>query len=103
MVDGTYDVKLDTPMGEQRGTLQLKREGDTVSGSLSAMGKRLALKEGSAHDAASGVELFFKGTLSVLFQRIPYACGAMLSPDGTLDGTVSTEFGDFKLTGARRA
>ena len=103
MVDGTYDVQLETPMGDKRGALLLRRAGDSVTGSLSAMGKRVALQDGTARDGDAGVELFFKGTLSVLFQRIPYACGAMLSPDGTLDGTVSTEFGDFKLTGARRA
>ena len=33
--EGTWNVTMNTPMGEQPGTLTLKQDGDSLSGALS--------------------------------------------------------------------
>lgn len=46
-VDGTYEVTIKTPMGDQNATLKLKTEGDTLTGTLeSAMTGVAEITEG---------------------------------------------------------
>ena len=46
-VDGTWKITVDTPMGAQEGTLTLKAEGSTLSGSQqSSTGGTMAVQNG---------------------------------------------------------
>lgn len=49
-VDGTYNITVHTPMGDQKSKLNLKTEGNSLSGSL--------------EDAMSGVTEFMGGTVN---------------------------------------
>ena len=103
MVDGSYDITLETPAGEQAGRLELKQAADgSVSGALEATGKSLALSDGAVVAGDGGAtRVSFTGALSVLFQKVPFTCTADIDAAGALTGSVATEFGDFKVLGQR--
>ena len=75
-VDGTYNIELETPMGNRPGTLTLKADGDSLSGSFDGgMGGAQSFSGGtvSGDDVAwkisvSGqmgqMELAFKGKVT---------------------------------------
>lgn len=45
-VDGQYEVTTKTPMGDQKGTLTLKTDGNSLSGSIAGAQGTLDLAEG---------------------------------------------------------
>jgi hypothetical protein len=74
-IDGTYNIEMSTPMGAQTGTLTLKTDGDSLSGSFSGARGEQSFSGGtvSGDDAAWTIEvsgpmgqmkLEFKGTVS---------------------------------------
>ena len=46
--DGTWSTTMNTPMGAQQGTLELKTDGSTLTGTLSGAQGTIELKDGSA-------------------------------------------------------
>ncbi|MEM9014596.1 MAG: hypothetical protein AAGB02_05760 [Pseudomonadota bacterium] len=45
-IDGKYDLVMKTPMGEQKGVIDIKQEGDAVTGQMSAQGNSTAIEDG---------------------------------------------------------
>ena len=45
--DGTWNTTMNTPMGAQQGTLELKTDGGTLTGTLSGAQGTIELKEGT--------------------------------------------------------
>jgi hypothetical protein len=46
-VDGKWNLKIKTPMGEQSGTLDLKAEGSTLAGTMSGNMGAVSIENGS--------------------------------------------------------
>ena len=46
--DGTWNTTMNTPMGAQQGTLELKTDGGTLTGTLSGAQGTIELKDGTA-------------------------------------------------------
>ncbi len=46
--DGTWNTTMNTPMGAQQGTLELKTDGSTLTGTLSGAQGTIELKDGTA-------------------------------------------------------
>ncbi len=49
-IDGKYDVTTKTPMGDQKGTLTLVTDGNSLSGSLSGDQGSIDLADGAIND-----------------------------------------------------
>ena len=55
-VDGTWNLTIDTPMGERKSTLVLRSAGNTLEGSQSAEGQSADIFEGTvAGNDADGI------------------------------------------------
>ncbi len=50
MVDGTYQIAIDTPMGKQESKLTLKTEGNKLSGSMESPFGTMEFKDGTVKD-----------------------------------------------------
>ena len=46
MIDGTFEITAETPMGPKTGTAVLHTEGETLTGIMSALGLELAIENG---------------------------------------------------------
>ena len=45
MIDGTYKIQMDSPVGAKEGTAVLITSGEKLTGSLTAMGVQIHLSE----------------------------------------------------------
>jgi hypothetical protein len=84
--DGTWKVTLQTPMGAQEGTLELREDGATLTGTMTAAAapEPMAITDG----AVDGNSVTWKAALT---QPMPIT----LEFSGTVDG--DTIAGDVKL------
>lgn len=103
-VDGTYDIELDTPLGRKKGTLVLGRaSGDTLSGTLKALGKTQVLRGQLVSEGADGCACVrFTGSISVMFQKLDFTCKATIAADGSVAGVAEAQGGSLDLVGRRR-
>lgn len=95
-IDGNWEVSMNTPMGEQTGTLALKSDGNTLSGKV---------------DTAMGSEEFDNGTVSGndlewsidISKPMPMTLNFKATVDGDdMTGNVGLGmFGSAPLTGKR--
>lgn len=94
--DGTWNLTLDTPMGERRSTLTLSTAGGSLTGTQEAEGNTTEISEGSA----SGDSVSWKVAIT---NPMPLT----LTFTGTVDGNTMTGqadtgmFGSFTFQGTR--
>jgi hypothetical protein len=94
--DGNWDLVVSTPMGERRGTLSLKAEGGTLTGSQTADGNTAEIFDGTVN----GNQLAWKVSIS---DPMPLT----LEFNGTVDGNELTgsvmlgNFGSSSFSGTR--
>ena len=94
--DGTWNLTMDTPMGERRSTLTLSTSGGTLTGKQEAEGNTTDIAEGSLN----GNNLSWKVSIT---NPMPLT----LTFNGTVDannltGTADTGmFGSFRFQGTR--
>jgi hypothetical protein len=94
--DGTWNLTLQTPMGERRSTLTLSTAGGTLTGSQEAEGNTTEISEGSA----SGDSVSWKVSIT---NPMPLT----LTFNGTVSGSSLTGnadtgmFGSFPFEGTR--
>lgn len=95
-VDGTWNLTMETPMGERKSTLTLKASGGTLTGSQEAEGQTTDIVEGSAN----GNELSWKVSIS---NPMPLTLTFSASVNGnTISGNADTGmFGSFPFEGSR--
>lgn len=96
MIDGTYGIMMQTPIGQVRGVLTLKTNGEQLSGILKAMGKQHPFSGGNVQGEACAFSSVFQTPLGT----IP------LSVKGTVHGdifraTARTQWGMITATGKR--
>ncbi len=50
MIDGTYKIQMDSPVGAKEGTAVLITSGEKLTGSLTAMGVQIDIENGKVTD-----------------------------------------------------
>lgn len=95
-VDGTWNLTMETPMGERRSKLTLKSSGGTLTGTQEAEGNTTEIFEGSVNgdDASWKVSITNPMPLTLTFN-------GSVSGD-TISGQADTGmFGSFPFQGTR--
>jgi hypothetical protein len=94
--DGTWNLTMDTPMGERRSTLTLSTSGGTLTGKQEAEGNTTDIAEGSAN----GNNLSWKVSIT---NPMPLTLTFNGTVEGNnLTGTADTGmFGSFPFQGTR--
>jgi hypothetical protein len=95
-VDGKYEIVVQSPMGPQPSTLELKTDGTTLTGTQSAQGRSQPITDGKV----DGNNVSWKNAITTPFPMTLEFAGAV---DGdTLSGNVKAgSFGSFPFTGKR--
>lgn len=96
-VDGTYDVTVKSPLGDQKSTLTVKSDGNSFTGTnAGAMGSTDVSGE------VNGNTLTWKQQMTV---PMPMTLDMSITIDGdSLSGTVGAgAFGSFPVSGSRTA
>jgi hypothetical protein len=96
-VDGTYDVVVKSPLGDQKSTLTVKSDGSTFTGTNSG-----AMGSSDVSGDVNGNTLAWKQQMTV---PMPMTLDMKVTIDGdTVSGTVGAgAFGSFPLMGTRTA
>ena len=95
-VDGTWNVVVKSPMGDQPSTLVLKADGGTLTGTASAQGNTNDIANGKV----DGDTVSWSNSITTPFPMTLEFTGTV-SGD-TLTGSVKAgSFGSFPFTGAR--
>jgi hypothetical protein len=94
--DGTWNLTMQTPMGERRSTLKLSTAGGTLTGQQEAEGNTTDIAEGTV----SGNDLSWKVSIT---NPMPLTLTFSGTVDGnSLNGTADTGmFGSFPFEGMR--
>ena|SRR5438132_1501733 len=94
--DGTWNLTMQTPMGERRSTLTLSTAGGTLTGTQQAEGDTTDIAEGTV----SGNELSWKVSIT---NPMPLTLTFSGTLDGsTMNGSADTGmFGSFPFQGTR--
>ena len=102
MVNDTYSITLQTPMGREQGLLTLQEKDGMLSGSIQTKGRVNRFDAGRcAVSEHGGMRFSFQGILSLGFIKIPYTARGTVQGD-TLKAVADTRFGSFPFQGKRR-
>lgn len=95
-VDGSYDVTTKTPMGDQKGTLTLASDGDSLTGSLSGDQGTIDISDGKIN----GEELTWNASIT---SPMPMKLEFTAQVDGDeISGSVKLGmFGSAQFSGTR--
>ena len=97
MLDGTYAVKLKTPMGVKKGDVELHAEGNELTGKLIIMGKENPFTSGEA----DGDNFRFCGEMTTAVGKVAFDCSGQVLGDA-IEGTVITKKGNLIMSGTRK-
>jgi len=95
-IEGVWNVKMSTPMGEQTVELTLIADGDTLSGSMSSPMGRAEFSGGSI----SGNDLTWITNISAMGTEIAVNCTATVDGD-QIKGVFSSNMGSMNFMGTR--
>ena len=96
MLEGKYLLKMETPIGEIKGNLQLYWQRNELCGILEVMGNKNYLSGGKAEENKCA----FTGDLNTPVGKITYQVLGILNGE-KLDIYVETNKGRFKIDGTR--
>lgn len=96
MVDGSYQVKLRTPLGVKKGELVLQSQDHVLTGRMTVMGKENGIGPGTT----DGDSFQFEGKIKTAVGELAYVCSGIVNGDA-LTGTAKTKKGDMALSGTR--
>ena len=88
----TFEVFVRTPFGKYRGTLNLKREDSSVSGTISFF-----LFSSDFFGTVSGDAISFSGCMETSIGNIDYEANATVA-DGCIQGTARTRLGTMTFS-----
>ena len=95
-VDGTWNLVVKSPMGDQPSTLTLKADGGTLTGTASAQGNTSEIANGKV----DGDNVSWSNSITTPFPMTLEFSGTVVGD--TLNGSVKAgSFGSFPFTGAR--
>jgi hypothetical protein len=96
-VEGTYDIAIQSPMGEQKGQLTVQPSGDGFTGTVSnAMMGTMEVSEGKI----DGNKLTWKMDMKVPMP-MTLDCDATVDGDAITGSVKAGAFGSMALTGTR--
>lgn len=99
MIDGTYALEVDTPLGRKSGTIELITKGDELRANLNApiVGERhgKGKVDGNMFTTGGSAKIPLLGTFEYTVQ------GEVM--DDILSATLHTSKGDFNVVGVRVA
>ena len=95
-VDGAWTITVDSPMGKQESSLNLKVEGATLTGSQSAQGQTSEIKDGKV----DGDKISWSNAITTPFPMTLEFAGTV-SGDALNGNVKAGAFGSFPFTGAR--
>jgi autotransporter translocation and assembly factor TamB len=95
-VTGTWNLTLNSPLGDQSATLQIQETGGAYQGTLKGKAEPTAVEELKV----DGSNVGFSADWRVRVGRLKLAFSGTVSGDG-LSGTYSTPFGAFNFSGTR--
>jgi hypothetical protein len=95
-VDGKWDIVVQSPMGPQPSTLELKADGNTLTGTQSAQGRSQPITDGKV----DGNNVSWKNSITTPFPMTLEFHGTVNGD--ALNGNVKAgSFGSFPFTGKR--
>ena len=98
VVEGTYFLQVDTPLGRKEGTAELVVRGNVLDARVDApiIGKQQAagVLNGNSFTANGEIKVPIKG-------KVGFALKGEVGADGILVAQLSTSKGDFTVFGAR--
>src|ERR1700722_16288026 len=94
--DGNWNLVVETPMGERRGTLSLKSDGTTLSGSQTADENTAEIFDGTVHGNAISWKVSITDPMPMTLEFNGTINGDELSGNVTLGA-----FGNASFSGAR--
>lgn len=97
MIDGTYTIKVDTPLGKRPGTVILKTKGNVVYADINApvVGKQ------TTEGTVKGDSFTTEGTFKLkLFGKVTYKLNGTVAGDN-LHIVIDSSKGQIKLDGVR--
>lgn len=97
MIDGTYDITAETPMGPKTGTAILHAEDETLTGTMSVLGMELAIENGRVQ----GDSFTFGGNVATFVGPVVFTCGGRVRGN-TIEGIVHAAGRDFAFRGTRK-
>ena len=95
-VTGTWNLTLNSPLGDQAATLQIQEAGGAYTGTLQGKAEPTAVEELKV----DGGNVGFSADADTPVGRLKLAFSGTVSGDG-LSGTYSTPFGAFNFSGTR--
>lgn len=95
-MDGIYEINLNTPMGPMGGKVNLRTNGENITGVLEIMGMKNNLEGGKV----KGNQCYFKGNIKNSAINIEYEIMGQLTGN-TLNIFAKTNMGEFKLQGKK--
>jgi hypothetical protein len=94
-VDGTWNVAVKTPMGDQDVTLVLQTEGSTLTGTMSNGSGTVPIEDGKV----DGNKVSWRARISVPLP-LTVTCSGTVEGDA-ISGTADTSFGGSPFSGRR--
>ena len=95
-VTGTWNLTLNSPLGDQSATLQLQQVAGALQGTLTGKAEPSPLQELKA----AGTDLSFSADADTPVGRLKLAFTGVIAGD-SVSGTYSTPFGAFNFSGSR--
>lgn len=83
MIDGTYAIVMQTPMGPKKGRAVLHRRGNRVTGRLYILGKNNTFENG----IVNGNHCAFSGELKTAIGKVAYTVEGSIEGDVVITGT----------------
>jgi ABC-type sugar transport system substrate-binding protein len=96
-ITGTWEMSWDTPRGPMTATMELKQDGNALTGRVQTRGGWQEIKEGTV----DGSSFSFVVELTRQDQTFAIRYSGTLQDDGTLKGTITTPRGENPWTGKR--
>ena len=95
-VDGSWKISVNSPMGKQESTLELKAEGAVLTGKQSAQGNTSDIKDGKV----DGDNVSWSNSITTPFPMTLEFSGAV-SGDAIKGNVKAGSFGSFPFEGSR--
>lgn len=95
-IDGTWNLSMSTPMGQQTPTLKLSTDGGSLSGSMESPMGSVEFSDGTV----DGDSMVFKIEMEAMGTKISIDCKATVDGD-SISGEMNSPMGGSQFTGER--
>ena len=96
IIDGTWNVTLQSPMGSQEGTLTLATDGDTLTGTMSGPQGAMDIEDGQVGDGSYSWKGNITSPMAITIESTATVDGDTITGESKLGA-----FGTATFTGTR--